>query len=349
MLVAALGAILFATGTTFTQLMVARAVIGLGLGGCFMSAVKAISTWITPTRLPSVHGYLIAVGGLGAASATLPVRLALNYTDWRGLFILLGALTACVGLLIWLVTPRNAAPTNTKMPSVKSILDVYRDPVFRKTISLVLVPHMIFFGIQGLWIGRWLSDVAHFSDAAVAYLLYLSMAAVIFGAIGVGMVTEWAGRRGIAPLDVAGIGVALFLVVQAAIVINYAPSFQLLAVLFTLVGTITGIEYAIIAQSMPRALTGRAATCLNLLIFIGAFLVQAGFGQLIGMWRPDLMGHVPATAYRVAFGVLLALQLPGVVNHFRGRRMRALERVKCDTSPLTPKEEYEISPLRSSR
>jgi MFS family permease len=349
MLVAALGAVLFATGTTFTQLMVARAVIGLGLGGCFMSAVKAISTWIAPARLPSVHGYLIAVGGLGAASATLPVRLALHYTDWRGLFILLAALTACVGLLIWLVTPRNAAPANTRMPTVKSILDVYRDPAFRKTISLILVPHMIFFGIQGLWIGRWLSDVAHFSDAAVAYLLYLSMAAVIFGAIGVGMVTEWAGRRGIAPLDVAGIGVAAFLLVQAAIVINYAPSFQLLAVLFTLVGTITGIEYAIVAQSMPRELTGRAATCLNLLIFIGAFLVQAGFGQLIGLWRPDVLGHTPATAYRVAFGVLLALQLPGVARHFWGRRASAFERVKCEAGMLTPKEEYEIGSLRSSR
>jgi MFS family permease len=68
------------------QLLVARALIGLGLGGCFMSAVKAISTWIAPARLPSVQGYLIAVGGLGAASATLPVRLALHYMDWRGCF-----------------------------------------------------------------------------------------------------------------------------------------------------------------------------------------------------------------------------------------------------------------------
>ena len=105
--------------------------------------------------------------------------------------------------------------------------------------------------------------------------------------------------------------------------LNYAPSFQLLAVLFTLVGTITGIEYAIVAQSMPRELTGRAATCLNLLIFIGAFLVQAGFGQLIALWRPDLLGHTPATAYRVAFGVLLVLQLPGVARHFWARRARA--------------------------
>jgi predicted MFS family arabinose efflux permease len=320
MLFAAVGALMFAHGNTFSELVVARAVIGFGLGGCFMSAVKAVSTWIAPARLPSVHGYLIAVGGLGAASATMPVRMALEYTDWRGLFVMLGVLTACAGALIWLVSPRTGAAANAKAPSVQSILDVYRHPAFRKTISLVLVPHMVFFGIQGLWIGRWLSDVARFPDAAVAYLLYMGMAAVIFGAIAVGMITEWAGRRGIVPLDVAAAGVAVFVLVQAALVLNHKPSFQLLSVLFTLVGTITGIEYAIVAQTMPRELTGRAATCLNLLIFIGAFLVQAGFGQLIGLWEPSATSRYPATAYRVAFGVLVLLQLPGLLLYWRGRR-----------------------------
>ena len=320
MLVAALGALLFAHGHSFIELLAARAVIGFGLGGCFMSAVKAISSWITPTRLPSVHGYLIAVGGLGAASATLPVRMALQYTDWRGLFMLIGALLACVGLLIWLVTPRAASNPNARRPNVKSLLDVYSDPVFRQTISLILVPHAIFFGIQGLWVGRWLSDVAHFSESAVAYLLYLSMAAVIFGAIFVGIVTEWAGRRGIKPIDVAAIGIALFVAVQLAMVVNYAPSYQMLAVMFTLIGTITGIEYAIVAQSMPPSLTGRAATCLNLLIFVGAFLIQAGFGQVLAIWLPNLSNQYPPTAYRVAFGILVLLQLPGLLSYAWQRR-----------------------------
>ncbi len=313
MLVAALGAVMFARGGTFSELLAARAVIGFGLGGCFMSAVKAISSWIAPTKLPSVHGYLIAVGGLGAATATLPVRMALHYTDWRGLFIMLGVLLACVALLIWLLTPAAGSAAKANRPTVQSILDVYRDAAFRRTIGLILIPHAIFFGIQGLWIGRWLSDVAHFSEAAVAYLLYLGMAAVIFGAIFVGMVTEWAGRRGVKALDVAAIGVAIFVLVQAAIVVNHRPSFQMLSVLFTLVGTITGIEYAIVAQSMPASLTGRAATCLNLLIFIGAFLVQAGFGQIVGLWRPNVLNQYPVLAYQVAFGLLVALQLPGLV------------------------------------
>jgi MFS family permease len=343
---AAVGTLLFATGHSFGQLVLARAVIGCGLGGCFMSAVKAISTWISPKRLPSVQGYLIAVGGLGAASATMPVRMLLQHTDWRGLFMLLAVLTACSGLLIWLITPRAKAPGGA-LPSVRSVLDVYRAPAFRTTISLVLVPHAIFFGIQGLWIGRWLSDVARFPDGAVAYLLYMGMASVIFGAIAVGMITEWAGRRGIEALDVAAVGVALFILVQVAIVCNWRPSLQLLSVLFTLVGTITGIEYAIVAQSLPRALTGRAATCLNLLIFIGAFVVQAGFGLIVGLWRPDVGSHFPAIAYRVAFGVLVALQLPGLLGYVHNFLQR--RQVKCGIVLQIQKEEYEIGSLRTPR
>jgi MFS family permease len=336
LMVAALGALAFAGGQDFGQLMCARALIGLGLGGCFMSAVKAISTWIAPARLPSVQGYLIAVGGLGAASATLPVRLALHYIDWRGLFVALALAAAAIGLLIYLLAPAAmpaARPQSRPGLDLQAVKDIYREPAFRETAALVLIPHTVFFGIQGLWIGRWLSDVAHFSEAAVAYLLYLGMAAVIFGAIFVGMITEWAGRRGIRPLNVAACGIALFIAVQASFVLNYAPSYQMLSVLFTLVGTITGIEYAIIAQSMPTALTGRAATCLNLLIFLGAFGVQAGFGQIIGCWRPNLMHQYPPQAYRAAFAALVALQLPGLVLFLLRRRATAPRSGKMASIP----------------
>jgi predicted MFS family arabinose efflux permease len=319
LLCAALGAVLFACGQTFAQLVVARAVIGFGVGGTLMTAVKAVSAKVAPERLPSSVGFLIAFGGLGSASATLPLRPLLHHTDWRGLFFILAGLTAGIALLAWLVRPRDLKLANPKAPSARLLLDVCRNADFRKTIMLVLVSHTIYWGVQGLWIGRWLSDVARFSDAAVAYLLYLSMAAVIFGAIAVGMITEWAGRRGIVPLDLAAIGVAGFVLVQGVMVLNYRPSFQMLAVLFTLIGTITGIEYTIVQQSMPRELKGPASSCLNMLIFMGAFLVQAGFGQIIGLWSPDPRGHYPTIAYQVGFGVLVLLQLPGLVCYALAR------------------------------
>jgi MFS family permease len=198
---------------------------------------------------------------------------------------------------------------------------VYRHPAFREVAALVLIPHTVFFGMQGLWISRWLTDVARFSEEAVAYLLYLGMAAIIFGAIAVGMITEWAGRRGVAPINVAAAGVGLFILVQLGFVCNWGPSFQTLSVVFTLVGTVTGIEYAIVAQNLPGTLTGRAATCLNLLIFLGAFAVQAGFGMLVGCWRPNFAHHYPAQAYQVGFAALVLLQAPGLL-WFVWRRWR---------------------------
>lgn len=323
LLLASGGALLFANCSGFHGLLAARAIMGCGLGGCFMAAVKAISTWIAPNRLPSVHGYLIAVGGMGAASATMPVRAVLEYTDWRGLFCLLAALVACTGILIALVYPKTDGPAAQRGPLLPALREVWRAPSFRAVASLVLIPHAVFFGVQGLWVGRWLSDVGRFPEPAVAYLLYLGMAAVVFGAIAVGMVTEWAGRRGMPPLDVAAAGITFFVLVQAAMVVGYRPSVAMVSVMFTLVGTITGIEYAIVAQSMPRELTGRAATFLNLLIFIGAFLVQAGFGLVIGLWEPDLLGRAPPEAYRAAFALLVAIQLPGLWR-FARRRTAAL-------------------------
>ncbi|MFD2366921.1 MFS transporter [Pseudoduganella sp. GCM10020061] len=310
LLLAALACVLFAQAGTLAGMAAARFLLGLGLGGCFMAAVKAMAAWAPPARMPSISGYLIAAGGLGSAAATLPVRSALEHTDWRGVFLGLGLIVAMAALVVWAVAPRDAGRAAAG-PRV-ALADVYRDPAFRRTASLVLVPHTVFFGVQGLWIGRWLSDAGRMPEGTVAYLLYLSMAAVIFGAIAVGMITEWAAKRGIAPLEVAAAGVALFIGVQVAIAVTPGIGFSQLAVLFTLVGTITGIEYSIVAQSMPATLTGRASTCLNLLIFVGAFLVQLGFGLVVDCWDSDATGRYPAVAYQVAFAACIALQLPGL-------------------------------------
>lgn len=318
LLVAALGTLAFAGSRDFAGMALARALMGLGLAGCFMAAIKALTTWLPAHKTPSVQGYLIAAGGLGAASATLPVRLALHHTSWQWLMIALAACCIAVALLVLLLAP--TPPASAPRPFSRSALaETFTHPVLRETALLVLPSHAVFFGVQGLWLARWMADVPRYGEEAIAWLLYLGMAAVIFGSIAVGMLGEWTARRGWRALDVAAAGVLLFVLLQGVFASGWRPPQQLLPVLFMLVGCITGIEYAIIAQAMPPALTGRASTCLNLLIFAGAFAVQAGFGQVIALWPASPQGHSPAAAYQCAFGLLLLIQLPGLCRYLLRR------------------------------
>ena len=314
LLIAAIGTLAFAGARDFTSLAIARALMGFGLGACFMSAIKALTTWLPAHKAPSVQGYLIAAGGLGAATATLPVRLALHYMSWQWLMILLAGVCVAVALMILLLAP--TPPAAPPRPFSRTVLaETFAHPVFRETAMLVSVPHTVFFGVQGLWIARWLADVPQYGEQAIAWLLYLGMAAVIFGSIAIGMLTEWAAKRGWRALDVASAGIILFVLLQCAFVSGWRPAQQMLPVLFMLVGCVTGMEYSIVAQAMPPALTGRASTCLNLLIFVGAFVVQAGFGQVIGFWTPSPQGRYPAIAYQCAFALLVLIQLPGLCRY----------------------------------
>lgn len=313
LLLAVLAALGFAGGQQFSQLLAARALLGFGLGGCFMAALKAFSLWVEPARLPSLQGYLVAVGGLGAASATLPVRWLLHYAGWRGVFIGLALLVLAGALLLRWRAPRVAVDEGAPASSAALRL-VLQDASFRQVLRLLLVPHMVYFGVQGLWLGRWLSDAGHYPEVQVGYLLYLSMAAIILGAILMGRLTQWAARRGVAMLRIAACGVALFLLVQLAMLCRWSPAFPLLAVLFTLTGTATGMDYTMLAQNMPASLSARAVTLLNLLIFMGAFAVQAGFGLVVALW-PSEGQQPPVQAYQAAYGLLIMLQLPGLLRY----------------------------------
>ena len=57
LLIAACGTLLFARGDSFFDLMLARALMGFGVGGTLLAGVKGIAPWLAPSKLPSLHGY----------------------------------------------------------------------------------------------------------------------------------------------------------------------------------------------------------------------------------------------------------------------------------------------------
>lgn len=101
LVVAAGGAALFAASTGLLELLIARAMIGIGVAAALMAGLKAIVTWFPRERVALINGYMIMLGALGAVTATAPAEWLMGYSGWRGLFELSAAATLAAALLIF--------------------------------------------------------------------------------------------------------------------------------------------------------------------------------------------------------------------------------------------------------
>lgn len=323
--VAALGGVLFAQAESLQGLLAARALIGLGVSASLMAAIKASSLWLPPERLPMSTAVLLAVGGLGAMASTAPMQLVTDAVGWRMAFWGIASGAAAVALLIWARVPEHhsqqaAHASNHHATSLKAMLksvgQLYSQGLFWRTALCTLFSNGAYMAVQGLWMGPWLRDVGHLPRAEVAQVLFWSTAAMVAGSLSFGALTDWLARHRVRPVTVCGGGVAVFLVVQVLMLWPtglplHAP-FWLLAVAFSFFGTAGAMNYAILAQGMPAALTGRVSTSFNLLIFLAAFALQWGLGAVINQWTDD-HGAYPEAAYQTALAVCLAVQVPGLL------------------------------------
>jgi predicted MFS family arabinose efflux permease len=157
---------------------------------------------------------------LGAIVSTLPAQFALEIIGWRGIFVGLTAAILATAAAIFLLSPEPAPREHRVQPTLRSLVEVYRNAAFRRTVFIVLVPHTTYFGIQSLWMGSWLHDVVGYSPRMIAGYLFAGMTAMVIGTIAVGHITQYAGKRGYTTLDVAAIGLLIFAFVQLSIALD---------------------------------------------------------------------------------------------------------------------------------
>ncbi|MDX1764452.1 MAG: MFS transporter [bacterium] len=325
LLFAALGAFVFARAESLALLVVGRALIGLGVSACLMAAFKAFVIWFPSERLPLANGVQMVSGGLGALAATTPIEAALHVTDWRGVFLILSALTILAGLCVLFVVPERdrSSSIETLGEQLGNIRLIFTSMKFWRIAPWALFCQATFLAIVGLWSGPWLRDVARYDRADVADTLLVISVAMIAGFILLGALAEHLSRRGIEPMTVALSGMGGFALVQIFLVLQWTSSPRLLWMLFGFLGTSSILPYAVLSQSFPPHLSGRANTALNLLVFAAAFGAQWGIGAIINLWPQTAAGGFEPAGYQVGFGILTALQLLGALWYWgagRGRK-----------------------------
>ena len=331
LLFAALGAVLFAQADSLSGLILGRLLIGFGVSACLMAAFKAYVIWFSSERLPTINGLQMVAGGLGALGATIPLQNALSFTDWRGVFTVLAVITVFASVCVWVFLPENKI-TDEKLPSLKLQLkemwQVFRSKIFWGIAPLAAISQGSNMAIQGLWMKPWLRDVADISGDAAAQLLFAMMLAFIAGFLTLGIIAERLSQIfDVRPIPIGVFGMTLFLIFQAMMAYGWNGNPLLLVVLLGFFGSASILVYAGYAQIFPKHLSGRVSTLLNLLVFLGAFILQWGIGATIEKWPTTESGYNPES-YPVAFGVLVLLQAAGlfwyIFSHQLSRKQGAL-------------------------
>jgi MFS family permease len=309
MLVAALGAFVFAFGTSSWVLIAGRGLIGIGVSAAWVGGLKATATWFPKERLSLVNGWMLALGSLGAVTATGPADMIVHLIGWRGLFAALGALSLLAGGVVFATVP-DAAPATASVsarPSVR-LRDICVDQDFLRIAPLWACAIGTAWAVQGLWVARWLTDVDGYDQHMIVTHLFVMACTLSAGGIVLGNLAHRLRQRGISTVTVFVSAIALYMTIEALIVARAPLSSYALWGAAAVFGSLTALGFAIMSELYPKEIIGRANSVIGALQIAAGFFFQWVMGSLIALWRPNAAGHYPTIAYQAAFAFPLLLQ-----------------------------------------
>ena len=257
----------FATG--FRSLLLSRFLLGLGEGGGFPAATKAVSEWFPVNERSTAMGIINAGTAVGAVVAPPAIAAILGVASWRWVFFATGA-TGLVWTIWWMrdyETPEATAASGQRDPAMPwSQLLGFRE-VWGLIVAKFLSDAAWYFYL--FWLPKYLYDVRGFDVKRVGAYAWIPYAAAGVGCLAGGWFSSWLLKRG------ASVNVSRKVALGAS------------AALMPLIVFVT-----------------HAPTGLAIVLFSIAFFGQQSWSTLVMIVPTDLFGHrvVASVAGLVGFG-----------------------------------------------
>jgi predicted MFS family arabinose efflux permease len=299
--VAALGALIFALAKDFTMLSIGRALIGLGVSAGLMGAIKAFSLWFPLSRMATLNGAYLMVGGLGGLSATAPVELLLGPLGWRGLFL---------GLLVFFIVPEKKLPGagGSVRSQFASFRVIFASPAFWRITLPLVICHSGYLSLQGLWLGPWLYDVAGLSRPQVGQHLLITALAYTIGSLFFGVASDRLAAAGVSRMTLFKVGMSISLVMFLLLAFRVQTGLWLILAVYGFCTISGALAYAVLTPLFAPELTGRLSTASNVLMFTFAFAAQWIVGVVLRLY-PVVDGSYSPPGYTTAFLLLGIFQV----------------------------------------
>jgi MFS transporter, ACS family, hexuronate transporter len=316
-------------------LAVSLFLLGMGEGGGFPAATKAMAEWFPAHERSTAMGLMNAGTAVGAVAAPPLIAITLAHLSWRWVFFLAGA----VGLAwtFWWIRAYHPAATHPDLsaserqelaevlaPKVTSDervrwIDLFRYPqvsglVFAKFLSDAAWYFYIF------WLPKYLYDVHHFDTKQVGYFAWIPYAAAGIGSLLGGWFSSRLIRRGLSLNLSRKIALGVSAGVMPLILLVMHSPVQFVIVLFSIAfagqQSWSTLVMTLPSDLVPSSVVGSFAG----LVGFGGAMGGIVFGLVVGQLLDHGFGYGPVFAcvsvlHLIGFCViLLSIRVIGPIN-----------------------------------
>jgi sugar phosphate permease len=323
-LLAAAGALMFGLSPNFGIATASRVIVGLGLSGIFVPAMKTLAEWFRPKEYAKISGALMAVGGIGWLSASTPLALAARSFGWRAGFIAIGGITLVFSVLTWLLlvdSPKKkgfpeinahteSGSTRGRIGLLTGIRMVFSTPHFWPLAVYCFCNGSILFSFNGLWAGPYLRDIYGLSTPAIGNILSMVAIAMVVGSPLLGYISDnvLGSRKKVL------FWCALITAVEWAFFYFFYESLSIpvLYIFFLLIGVCIGasavICFTATKELFPLEMAGTSVSCVNLFGFVGGIIYQPLIGHFMDTGG-KVGGRYLHQGYKMAFLLLFVTSI----------------------------------------
>jgi sugar phosphate permease len=320
--VAGVGAFLLGLAPTAAWAIIGRALVGVGVAMLFVPTLKVLSQWFRPQEFAFMTGILIAMGGVGSFTATAPLVWMKAAMGWRNVFLMVGGLTLCLSLLVFVVVrnrpaelgwpnlveeDRGAQPPIGLAHGIKQVLS---SRFFWPLALWFFFNYAVFFSFGGLWAGPYLTHIHGMDPGQVGRVMTVLALGLIVGAPLLSRLSDktFQARK---PVLVLCAGVVVLMTGLLTFGTTTLPTWGLYLVYFILpiFGNTCGvIGFTMAKELFPVSIAGTATGLVNLFCFVGGAISMQLLGYVLEQ-AGRINDAFSPSGYRAAFGTLLAAAL----------------------------------------
>jgi MFS transporter, ACS family, hexuronate transporter len=286
----------------FAMLLTSRFLLGVGEGGGFPAATRAVAEWFPTKERATAMGIINAGTAVGAVAAPPLIAAVLGYTNWRWIFVLTGGLG-----IFWVAWWRLSYASirslvSTEDPTPESVASIPWTHLFRvrETWALVTAKFLSdaawFFYL--FWLPKYLYDARGFDVKAVGTFAWMPSAAAGVGCLLGGAFSSYLLRRkfslGVARKVALGLSAALMPFVILIPHVPVSSAIGLFCLAYFGQQSWSTLVMVLPADLFPQNIVGSVAG----LVGFGGAMGGIAFGEVVGYLLDHGFGY--SAVFRIA-------------------------------------------------